>query len=236
MHPAPFDADLDYSNRMDLFTQLTGLTGAVLAAKFESLGNDCEFGFVQRWCGVEGLGLFRFSNPSHELIFEEIEKNFARFEDSADIELDKQEPRREWIKVNRPRRLREHTHIFEGDKPEDEVRALSINRTRLQCRLMRENMEKGRKIFVIKSGQGFLNVNNVSEIARALRRRGPNWLPWVESSVEIGRVDILTDGLAHATIDRSTVQDDGKEPSFAAWLALIAKTFLRLHDLRADCD
>ena len=40
-----------------------------IASKFQSMGQDCEFGLVQRPCGAEPLGLFRFCNIwLHDLI------------------------------------------------------------------------------------------------------------------------------------------------------------------------
>lgn len=38
---------------------------STLMARFESIGTDCEFGFVQRHFGLELLGLFRFAGARH---------------------------------------------------------------------------------------------------------------------------------------------------------------------------
>src|SRR5260370_7223758 len=41
--------------------RLAGLSARELMYRFASLGDNCEFGLVQRRCGAEPLGLFRFA-------------------------------------------------------------------------------------------------------------------------------------------------------------------------------
>ena len=45
-------------------TSRTGLTIPQIALRFESLGENCEFGLFQRRCDAEPLGLLRFPAPS----------------------------------------------------------------------------------------------------------------------------------------------------------------------------
>ena len=203
----------------------TGLDQAILASRFESLGNDCEFGFFQRYCGADTLGLFRFSNPHHSVILDGIVSNFEDFGKSLEVELDQQQPRREWIIVDRARNLREHTFIWEGEQSEEAVRMSSLTRSRYLQRMMIDNMRTADKIYVIKSGEGHLTEKACLAISQALRQRGPNWLLWVEPGPIIGRVDQLAPGLLRGTIDRLTVQGDGTEPSFAAWLAILTEAY-----------
>ncbi|HTZ70665.1 MAG TPA: hypothetical protein VMB71_08450 [Acetobacteraceae bacterium] len=226
-YPRAFDPALGYDSLTRAAREATGFDAAELAAKFESLGDDCEFGFFQRWCRAEVLGLFRFSNPHHDVILQEIESNFATFGEGMTVELDEQKPRREWIIVDPKRRLREHTYISEGQQPEEAVRRLSEHRTALLRRMMIENMRDGTKIFVIKSGEGRLNRDAVAEIAQALRRRGPNWLLWVKPGEKVGKVKVLAEGLIRGTIDRLTCQD-GSEPSYAAWLAVVVGAYVEV--------
>jgi hypothetical protein len=203
----------------------TGLSVRDLALKFDSLGNDCEFGFVQRRCDAEALGLFRFSNASHQTILRAIESDFRGFGENANVELDQQK-RREWMVVDREHGLRQHTFIFEGDQPEDVVRNQQLNRFRYLRAKMNENIQSGGKIFVIKSAQGFLSHDIVSAIARALRRRGPNWLLWVETGTPVGHIEVLMEGLARATIDRLTVQPDGPKFSVVGWLTVLTEAWI----------
>jgi len=57
------------------------LTDSELVLKFESIGDNCELGLVQRQVGVEPLGLFRFAGaPLHHVL----SAMRARFDGIAD--------------------------------------------------------------------------------------------------------------------------------------------------------
>lgn len=43
--------------------QRTDMLPSELVARFESLGDNCEFGLVQRHFGAEPVGVFRFPTP-----------------------------------------------------------------------------------------------------------------------------------------------------------------------------
>jgi hypothetical protein len=212
----------------------TGMSASDLAKKFDSFGNDCEFGFVQRKCGAEVLGLFRFSNPSHRVILRGIESNFVGFGKNAIVELDSQKPRREWIVADRENGLRQHTYIWEGDQVEAIVQNQQLKRFRFLSEKMADNLADGSKILVIKSGNGDLSRDSVTMIARALRKRGPNWLLWVEPGDAVGRVDVPMEGLLHATIDRLTVQPNAPQFSLAGWLSVMSEAWITVEPLLSD--
>lgn len=203
----------------------TGLASADLATRFDSLGNDCEFGFVQRKFGAEPLGLFRFSNPTAEVVLRAIEADFEGFGEKARVELSTDD-RPEWMVIDRENGLRQHTFIY-GDQQEDgeALTAMQLTGFRMLRRVMVERIRSGSKIFVIKSGQGHLSRDIVSRIAKALLARGPNWLLWVERGLDVGRVDVLEDGLLLGTIDRLTVQPEGYAFSFAGWAAVLSEAW-----------
>ena len=231
-YPPHYSLDLDETALLDALERQVGMPPQELLRRFESLGNDCEFGFVQRRCGAEPLGVFRFSNPSAEAVLRLVQANFDGFGNKSFVELDHQEQRREWIVVDPDYDLREHTFIYEGDETEQAVRAQQRARVSLLRRLVIENIREGNKIFVIKSGEGLLSFDIASRIARALRERGPNWLLWVEPGVDVGQVDVVDYGLLHGVIDRLTVQPQAPLFSLRGWLAVLGNAWITLHPQR----
>ncbi len=201
--------------------RLAGIPCADLAAKFESFGNDCEFGYVQRRCRAEPLGLFRFSNPEHDVILRAVTSAYADVGTACDVELDLQVPRREWIVVDPPNRLREHTFVFEGDQEESAMRFKHKARIAFLRRNAIENLRNAAHIYVIKSGQGHLTREITARIADALQMQGPNMLLWVEPGDDVGRIDDFGNGLLRGTIDRLTVEPNAPFFSFAGWLAVL---------------
>jgi hypothetical protein len=225
-YPAGFSPSLSDDELRGAAEARAGLSIADIAIKFESFGNDCEFGFFQRKCGAEPLGLFRFSNPEHDVIFQEVDSNFKNFGRHSFVELDQQQPRREWIIVDPVNRLREHTFIWDGDQEEEQVRSQQLKRIAFLRRMMTDNIRDANKIFVIKSGNGKLAVGHTLAIAQALRRRGASWLLWVEPGNQVGSVEVLADGLLRGIIDRLTVQPDAPKFSFSGWLAVTTEALL----------
>jgi hypothetical protein len=216
-----FDAALSDADRLAAAESETGLAIAELAACFESFGDDCEFGFLQRRCGAEPLGYFRFSNPGHDVILKAVTSRFDCFADTTELELDQQQPRREWIVVDRVHGLREHTFIFEGDKEEHTIRVQQMRRLAFLRRLAAGNLAEGNKIYVIKSGHGSLTTNICGRLSTALQAAGPNILLWVEPGEDVGFVEQLGAGLFRGTIDRLTIQPDAPRFSLAGWLAVL---------------
>lgn len=200
-----------------------GLAPAELVARFESLGENCELGEVQRRFGAEPLGLFRWSNPSPEAILRGLERDFADLGRNARVELNGETPLAEWILFEPDYQLMQHTHVREGELPQDVVERQQLGRFHLLRRKLLEDIEQANKIFVIKS-QHDLPLETVTRIARALRRKGPTWLLWVVADEEPGRVDLVEEGLLRGRIDY-LLRTAFNGASFANWLTLLANAF-----------
>ena len=100
-------------------------------------------------------------------------------------------------------------------------------------RLAVDHLREGAKIHVIKSGQGSLTPEICNRLAEAMQRVGPNTLLWVEPGEQVGRVDILGQGLLKGTIDRLTVQPDGPKFSLSGWLAVLTQAWRTAQGMRA---
>ena len=64
----------------------TGLTLPDLAFRFESVGENCEFGLFQRRCDAEPLGLLRFSSTFMRNLIRGVQSGFAGLGENEDIE------------------------------------------------------------------------------------------------------------------------------------------------------
>jgi hypothetical protein len=208
-----------------------GMRALDLVQRFESWGRDCEFGLVQRRLGAEPNDLFRFSNPTPDVLVKLINNDFAGYGDRGYVALDKQQPRREWYFGDHETGTSRHSHIYEGDLPQDKVEKMA----RVWARLLREKTVReiatGQKIYVIKTSRGDFTEQAVAEVARALRSKGPSWLLWVEAGNPVGHCDVAMEGLIRARIDR--VCERGLEHKFSlvGWLKVLCgawNTYLNL--------
>jgi len=207
-----------FATALDYTLHATGLPAAELAGKFASWGRDCEFGFVQRALGAEPNDLFRFSNPTPEVLIKLISEGFTRYGEQCHIALDEQKPRGEWFFVDHETRTSRHSGIYDGDMPKERVQGLARTWTRMLREKAAREFAEASRIYVIKTSQGDLTEDAVAEVAKAVRAKGPGWLMWVEAGDPVGRCEVAMDGLLRARIDRLCVRGREHEFSLAGWL------------------
>ena len=200
-----------------------GLTPAELVVRFESLGENCELGEVQRHFGAEPLGLFRWSNPSADAILHGLEHDFADLGRNAHVALNGETPLPEWILFEPDYKLTQHTHVRAGELPREVVERQQLGRFQFLRRKLLEDIAQANKIFVVKA-QPDLPLDTAARIARALRRKGPAWLLWVVVDAAPGQVEIVHDGLLRGRIDY-LLQTAFNDASFGVWLTVLANAY-----------
>ena len=210
-----------YPTPRDHALQRTGMVAVTLAQKFESWGRDCEFGIVQRKLGAEPLDLFRFSDPTPEVLVDLIKSDFAGYGENCYVKLEESRPRREWRIFDPDTGTSRHSHIFEGDMSQEMIHKVAL----MWGRLLREKtvceIIAGEKIYVMKASDGGLSENEMVELAKALRSKGPAWLLWVAPGTPVGHCEIAADGLLRARIDRLCLRTRETEFSLVGWLKVM---------------
>jgi hypothetical protein len=201
----------------------TGLPAIGLAQKFESWGRDCEFGIVQRKLGAEPLDLFRFSDPTPEVLVDLIKSDFARYGDNCYVTLEESRPRREWRIIDPETATSRHTHIFEGDMAQAMIQKLAVFWARLLREKTAAEIATGEKIYVMKTSNDDLDEEAMIEVAKALRSKGPAWLMWVQPGTPVGHCEIVVDGLLRARIDRLCLRTRETEFSLVGWLKVMCE-------------
>ena len=208
----------------------TGLTLPDLAARFESLGDNCEFGLFQRRCDTEPMGLLRFSGSFSHDVIRGIEREFDGICDPADIvpKLEGNGEKREFMIYERKYGLVYHTFIYEGERTPELMARQESTRLKFLRRKFLEELEAGEKIFVFKSGSPIQEAQ-VLPLFMALNAKAPNTLLWVvpeEANKPSGTVEVTMNGLLKAYIDRFAPGDDARDLSFEAWVRICAHAFL----------
>jgi hypothetical protein len=215
----------------------TGLTLPELAASFESIGDNCEFGLVQRHCDTEPLGLLRFSGSLSNDVVRGIEQEFEGIGEPEDItpRLEGDAARREFIIHERKYGLVYHTFVYEGERTPELMRQQEATRLKFLRRKFVEELDAGEKIFVFKRATP-VPESEILPLFLALNRRRPNTLLWVvpeEPGRPSGTVEVLMNGLLKAYIDRFAPGDNAHEFSFEAWVRICAHALLLNRMLRA---
>ena len=184
-----------------------------LLARFESLGDNCEFGIVQRLAGIEPLGLLRWSNIQPAKLAQILNNGFEGVGDPANTELS--------VTVTGDYHLFDrryfgmHTFINSGHASAEDLLPKMCRRLRFLKDKMIEDLTDGEKIFVHKATHESLSLDAMRAIKTAMQRYGNGVLlcvqrppvPDLDKSVEV-----VEDGLA----GRLSVAADPRSPGGAS--------------------
>jgi hypothetical protein len=203
--------------------RINGLSAHDLMYCFEGLGDNCEFGLVQRRCGAEPLGLFRFATIEAASLARALEAGLRDLLDPASLDVHLSEGR--FVAHNPGYGVTfGHSGLYEGDLPPD--RALGLIRQRLQflARKLREILGAGEKILVFRSRQPD-DVEIALRVGEALRGYGPNTLLWVSGTPSprlVGTVELLGEGVLRGYIEADSDWDSVR---FDTWLRLCEQAY-----------
>ncbi len=152
---------------------------APLLTRFESLGENCEFGLVQRRCGIEPLGLLRFSSTPLPPLLNALRGRFAGMGQPDTIEIEVAASGREYMVFDRRYGFRYHAWVKLGEMAPEAIHAREVRRLPFLIRKLVEDLTEGEKIFVFHGMQP-LAEREARELADAIRLYGPGTLLWVE--------------------------------------------------------
>jgi len=216
----------------------TGLTENELAMRFESLGESCEFGLVQRRCNAEPLGLLRFSSTFLRNLIRGLDCGFDGIGKPEDVEPRLEgEGVREYMIHEQRYGLVYHTFIYEGQRNVALIREQEATRLKFLRRKFIEELEIAEKIFVFKRNEAIAE-DEILPLLVALRQHGNNSLLWVvpaEPDRPPGTVEVVADGLLKGYIDRFAPQENAHALSFEVWMKICVNAWL-LSRLRVSGD
>ena len=176
-----------------------------VVADFESLGDNCEFGLVQRAAGLEPLGFFRFNFAHMAPLLRALDSDFADAADPERVEIYAEPPpNHEYMVRIRGYGFQYHTERREGEITPQALHAQQVRAIGLLVRKMLEDLRAAEKIFVRK-GEDSTRVEDIRPLLAALRRHGPATLLWVaaaDGSALPGTVEVLEPGLLKGHISR----------------------------------
>jgi hypothetical protein len=200
-----------------------------LLMQFESLGENCEFGLVQRHFGVEPLGLLRWVSLAPESLCRALEERFAGLDDPEELEV--KLIGSEYHMYGSQYQMRMHTYISESEykgSPK-ELHAQFFRRLRYLKDKLLDDLRSAEKILVWQSGVGsLLSEETVYRMQHAVLKYGDNTLLVVRRHDNQSRPPIIEQrrpGLLFATlhqIDKLTGRDGKVRVSspFDGWLTL----------------
>lgn len=200
-------------------------TIADIVGCFESLGDNCEFGLVQRAVGIEQLGFFRLNNAPISSLLRALRTDFGNIGDD-DVELLGASKDAEYRVHIRGYDFVYHTERYFGHTDAAVLLAQQRKAVRFLVRKLLDDLAGGEKIFVRK-GADSTSLEQIEPLFAELRRRGPATLLWVvpeDRTHRAGTVEVVRDGLLKGYIDRLAPATDVAKMS-GVWLPICARAF-----------
>ena len=197
-----------------------------LMQQFESLGDNCEFGLVQRKCGAEPLGLLRFAATLPKPLIAALR---GRFEGMGEHLVVRTAPHgREYMVEDQRFGISYHAWVSVGSMGPEEVLRREVRRVPFLVRKLIDDLTLGHKLFVYH--RPGLEKQAAEEIAAAIRDCGPGTLFWVtlaDADHAPGTVERIGDNLLRGHIDRFAPGHNAYDFSFDCWMTLCR----RAHEL-----
>ncbi len=192
-----------------------------MITRFESLGDNCEFGLVQRRLGAEPLGLLRFAFIELPLLLRGLRTGFEGLGDPSKTEVTI-DPDQEFVVRESVYGMTYHTFQYATQMTLDTVRQQQATRLNFLKRKMMEDVAAGEKIFVLKRTPA-LRPEEVLPIYAALNEVGRTWLLWMvpaDAAHPPGSLETLLPGLLRGHIDRFAPSENAHELSMPVWTSV----------------
>ncbi len=135
----------------------------------ESIGDNCEFGGVQRKFGAEPLGLLRFASISVPDLICALEQRFEGMGSPETVRLEIIQSK-EYI-IHDAFNVSMHSFIHTYEIPHDRFLAQILRRTAFLQRKLISDLEEGAKLFVYKDRSGMSRAD-AERLHQAMRRYG----------------------------------------------------------------
>ena len=201
-----------------------------LLARFESIGDNCELGLVQRRCGFEPLSLFRFANVPLWAMSAALQRGLEGLDDPAALSL-------LWVPAIRGEGLYPYVHhigygitwhaaMHDAAEPPERVLARESRKIAFLRRSFLETLRHPEDTILVLRRREPLRDEDVAPLWEAVRRFGPNRLLWLvpgEANGTAGTVMKLEPGLAKGHIEHLAPDDDLMDISVRGWLEVCAR-------------
>jgi hypothetical protein len=190
--------------------------------RFESLGDNCEFGLVQRQLGAEPLGLLRFAFVELPMLLRGLRSGFAGLGDPETTDVFVEGKDREFMVRDSVYGMTYHTFQYEDRLSLETVRQQQAARLGFLKRKLMEDIAQGEKIFVIKRLPP-LRPEEVLPVYAALNELGRNWLLWMlpaDAAHKAGMVEVLLPGLMRGYVERFAPHENAHDLSMPGWTSV----------------
>ncbi len=225
----------DAAGLRDAIPSALGEDATSLLRHFESLGDNCEFGIVQRKLSLEVFNLLRFGNAQLANLIAGLTDDLTVLNDTSAVAVELNGAQRREFVVSVPAyKLRWHTFAYEDETDQELVLRANAVKLGYLKRKFYEGLRAARKIYVLKR-QPPIPLCQAAAVLLELHRHGPATLLCVGRVPEgrrSGEVDLVMPFLMRGYLAEFAPDDDVEAVDPTDWLRLAANAWL-LHSTQS---
>ncbi len=213
-----------------------GISVSNLVLSFVNLAGDCEFGFLQRNCGVEPFDLLRFAGAPLASVIHGLDRLFEGIGTEIEPYLPTADAT-EWMILERKYNFAYHSGASPAGFGKPEIQKIEAKKLQLLRLRFLQELSGGGGFFVFVDKHA-LSEAEVLPLFLALRRRTSGWMLWVQLARtvdEVAEARLVIPGLVRGHLTRFSPALDGTDVSVRVWLNLLVNAWrLRLQVTRTQ--
>jgi hypothetical protein len=196
----------------------------ILLSRFESIGENCEFGLVQKYFGANQVGLFKFPGASINDLIVGLLSGFKDLTAPDHFVISVDDTDRDLFVYKSKSTIYNLTFYAGMMKSTDAeiLKRIEMTRLNLLRRKFLEDLSDAAKIFVFKSNQD-VDVESIRRLLRAMHHHGAATLLWVTLAVGEkypGLAEKIDDKFYRGYIDRFAPGENAGDFSEECWKTL----------------
>jgi hypothetical protein len=194
-----------------------------IALAFESLGDNCELGLIQRRAGVEPLGLLRFAGAPLRNLLRGLAARFAGIADPHHIRVHAEHD--EYMVKLTKYDFTYHAHVKVGEVEPDTLQRQQVRTVRFLADKLIDDLRNPSKILVFRQNEP-LSAGDLVDLRIALAEFGPNILLWVRDACPghpPGSVDVADDRMMVGYVRRLAERDAVPDLDYPSWMQVLRR-------------
>jgi hypothetical protein len=201
------------------------LADSDLVLKFESVGDNCELGLVQRRAGAEPLGLLRFAGAPLRNIVRALHARFANIADPGHIRINAENG--EYMVKLTKFDFTHHAHVKVGDIEPEALRQQQIRTVGFLTKKLIADLENPSKILVFRQNE-LLLAGDLVDLRIALSDYGPGILLWVQEACPghpPGSVEVADERMMVGYVRRLATRESVQDLDYGSWIQVLRRAY-----------
>jgi hypothetical protein len=205
---------------------------ADLVLQFESVGDNCELGLVQRMAGAEPLGLLRFAGAPLRNLLRGLNARFANIADPGHIRISAEHG--EYMVKLTKYDFTYHAHVKVGEMEPEALHQQQRRTVGFLAKKLISDLEHPSKLLVFRQNEP-LSGSDLVDLRIALSAYGPCILLWVQQAMPghpPGSVEVADERMMVGFVRRLAERETVPDLDFVSWMQVLRRAYaISLHSV-----